>query len=153
MIVEGQGDTVYAAGAGSDPGGTIDLSALPEEPISRTAPGTEAGDAAVVVPPARTSTNATPAKPATAVKPPAAPSTTASLPAAKPAAKPVEAAPAGTGNGSFGVQLGAFSSRAQAESAWKALSGRFAFIGAHDKATEPVGTGDATLYRMQNGRA
>src|SRR3546814_12742457 len=100
MIVEGQGDTVYAAGAGSDPGGTIDLSALPEEPISRTAPGTEAGDAAVVVPPARTSTNATPAKPATAVKPPAAPSTTASLPAAKPAAKPVEAAPAGTGNGS-----------------------------------------------------
>src|SRR3546814_12683008 len=89
MIVEGQGDTVYAAGAGSDPGGTIDLSALPEEPISRTAPGTEAGDAAVVVPPARTSTNATPAKPATAVKPPAAPSTTASLPAAKPAAKQI----------------------------------------------------------------
>src|SRR3546814_436441 len=35
MIVEGQGDTVYAAGAGGDPGGTIDLTAIPEEPIAR----------------------------------------------------------------------------------------------------------------------
>src|SRR3546814_18727646 len=100
MIVEGQGDTVYAAGAGSDPGGTIDLSALPEEPISRTAPGAEAGDAAVVVPPARTSASATPAKTATAAKPPASQaSTTASLPPATPTAKPLASPPPRPGHG------------------------------------------------------
>lgn len=182
MIVEGQGDTVYAAGAGADPGGTIDLSALPEEPIARAMPGIEAGDVAIaalppsnaagvkpVVPaqtnlpkpvatapkPALTTSapKATPAGTATSKTVPITKSaaiTTPAKPAPLPAAKlPVVLPPARTGNGTFGLQLGAFSTKAKAESAWKMLSGRFAFVGALDKSVEPVGKGDATLYRLR----
>lgn len=171
MYVEGQGDTVYATGAGADPGGTIDLSALPEEPIARSMPGVESGDVGVTALPPSSAAKTPPSAgalapaakaadakaqtsilpPATkpvAAKPHAAPAVPAKPAANLPAAVPASVSP-GTGNGSFGLQLGAFSSRAKADAAWKALSGRFTFIGALNKSVEPVGKGDATLYRLR----
>ena len=180
MVVEGQGDTIYAAGAGVDPGGTIDLSALPEEPIARSAPGVEADDVAITQLPPSNAGNGQgakpqPAQPAPPAKPapPAAPAphattSNAVAPKAEPAkpaphkaeerkaqektvpAKPAaDAASAGTGNGSFGLQLGAFSSRAKAEAAWKTLSGRFIFLGALNKSVQPLTRDGATLYRLR----
>ncbi len=174
MVVEGQGDTVYAAGEGADPGGTIDLSAIPEEPVSRAGPAIETGDvAAAALPPSTAAKSAAPATTTTAIKPapataplpaakpaiptqiaraaPQKPSVSAAAPAAKPAsiAKPAMAAPSRTGNGTFGLQLGAFSNKAKADGAWKVLSGRFAFIAALQKSIEPVAKGDATLYRLR----
>lgn len=154
MMVEGQGDTVYAAGAGVDPGGIIDLSGIPEEPISRSAPGAEAGDVAVAVLPPSTAAQkavpqaAAPAKNAQTQQAPAKAAAPAPAAATVPA-KAVEAAPSRTGNGTYGLQLGAFSSKAKADSAWKALTGRFTFLGALDKSVEPVGKGDTTLYRLR----
>lgn len=156
MVVDGQGDTVYAAGAGDDPGGIIDLDALPEEPITRSTPGVEADDVAVAALPPSTAAKPAPSAPATKPQAPVATAKpTVVAPAvppkqvAIPAAKPVEAAPAATGNGTFGLQLGAFSSRARAESGWKSMSQRFAFIGALTKSIEPVGKGGSTLYRLR----
>lgn len=164
MIVEGQGDTVYAAGAGDDPGGAIDLSALPEEPVSRTAPGVEAGDVGIAsLPPSTAAHPATPAQPSkpapTAVPPKPVPNTatlpvktataTPPKPAAPVAKSPASAPPPSTGSGTYGLQLGAFSTRAKAESAWKAMSGRFTFIGALNKSVEPVAKGATTLYRLR----
>ena len=155
MIVEGQGDTVYAAGAGADPGGIIDLSGIPEEPISRSTPGVEAGDVAVTaVPPSTAVQKAAPqaaapaktAQPQTAAVKQAAPAPAVAAPAPVKAAA---AAPSRTGNGTYGLQLGAFSSKAKADSAWKSLTGRFTFLGALDKSVEPVGKGDQTLYRLR----
>lgn len=148
MIVEGQGDTVYAAGQGQDPGGTIDLTAIPEEPVAR-GPGAEAGDVAIAALPP--STAAKPGTPSAAPKPSATVAVPAPKPAPAPAATPKpaqSAAPAATG-GNYALQLGAFSTRANAESAWKSISGRFTFIGALGKSIEPVGKGDTTLYRLR----
>lgn len=168
MVVEGQGDTIYAAGAGNDPGGAIDLSALPEEPVTRTGPAVDTTEIAtanlppstaarpgVPVPQARPVPQ--PQKPAVAARPvqntTTLPVKTATAPLPKPAApaaRPAVApAPVATGNGTYGLQLGAFSTRAKAESAWKSLSGRFAFVGALNKSVEPVAKGAATLYRLR----
>ncbi len=94
MDVEGVGQTVYEAADGVDPGGDLDLGALPEEPMERPVavapvvatanlpgrPDVEAGDAAIVRPPV------------------AAPKVAAGIPASKsvataPAAKAVAAVP------------------------------------------------------------
>lgn len=174
MIVEGQGDTVYATGAGADPGGTIDLTAIPEEPVSRSGPAVDTSEIATAqLPP---SSAARPGAPATTPKAPA-PATVAKLPTAKPAApaqiaavvppktaviqlKPAAlppkaaapaAAPVSGGTGSYALQLGAFSSKAKADAAWKSISGRFAFVAALNKSVEPVGKGDTTLYRLRAG--
>lgn len=165
MKVEGEGDSVYAAGAGIDPDGTIDLTALPETPATR-APSVEAGDAKIVeLPPAAVPAKPAPkpvevskAPPANPPAPPAAPARpaqTATAPAApaKPALAPAPAAtaPAATAaaSGGYGLQLGAFSSQASAEAAWKTLSGRFGFLGSLGKSITATPSGGKTLYRLR----
>lgn len=194
MYVEGQGDAVYAAGAGVDPGGTIDLTRVAEEPIARATAGVEAGDVAIANLPASAPNEAAPAAKtvapqenvkvasqpvkvaekanvppntsaapavqerakaqasvttrlpqATAVEPSAPPAASKTVEAAKPA----ELAASRTGNGSYGLQLGAFSSRATADSAWKSLSGRFVFLGALDKSIEQIEVSGKKLYRLR----
>lgn len=158
MKVEGEGDSVYAAGAGIDPDGTIDLTALPETPAQR-APAVEAGDAKIVeLPPAAVSGRPAPkpvevskAPPATPPAAPAKPAQTATAPA-RPAPTPAPA-PAATaaaaGAGGYGLQLGAFSSQASAEAAWKTLSGRFGFLGSLGKSITATPSGGKTLYRLR----
>lgn len=167
MKVEGEGDSVYAAGAGIDPDGTIDLTALPETPATR-APAVEAGDAKIVeLPPAAVPAKpapkpvevskappanppAAPAKPASAAptRPAAAPVQTAAAPA-KPAPAPAAASPTAPAAGGYGLQLGAFSSQASAEAAWKTLSGRFGFLGSLGKSITATPSGGKTLYRLR----
>lgn len=164
MKVEGEGDSVYAAGAGIDPDGTIDLTALPETPAAR-GPAVEAGDAKIVeLPPAAVPgkpapkpvevSKAPPANPPAAPAAPAKPAQTAAAPA-KPAPAPTPA-PAATPSptvsatgGNYGLQLGAFSSQASAEAAWKTLSGRFGFLGSLGKSITATPSGGKTLYRLR----
>ena len=83
--------------------------------------------------------------------------------AAKPAAErsaaprpeapdvPADAAPA-QASGTV-VQLGAYANQAQAEAAWKALSGRFSALGSLTKIVVPYRTGDSSGYRLRAGAA
>ncbi|MDB5687168.1 MAG: Sporulation related protein [Rhizorhabdus sp.] len=140
----GSGDEiVYSASKGNEVDSTIDVSGAAEAPVNVDRPK----PAAPVPAPA----TAAPAKaPVTdaAVSPKVAP------PVAKPAPpkpKPVTVAPepAPAASGGSTVQLGAFSSEAKANAAWKTLSGRFSFLSGLTQSVVPVASGDKTLYRLR----
>jgi hypothetical protein len=167
LDVEGQDQTIYAAGEGEDIGSVIDQSALPEAPLPR--PGTEPapGLPTDLVPEgAREAVQAPmpvapppPLLPPQSVAPrPAAPAASAAKvvpppvaavpkPAAPAAAKPVAPPPA-TPAGKVGtVQLGAFSSAEKAEGAWAAMVARNPSLSSHR--IVPVEVGGKTLYRLR----
>lgn len=83
---------------------------------------------------------------------PEAPVTKAPAPAAQPKAAPAptpkQAAPAPAAGGGT-IQLGAFSSQASANNAWKALSGRFKYLAPLGQSVTPTTSGDRTLYRLR----
>ncbi len=130
MQVEGAGDVAYSASEGADVNSAIDLTAIPEAPVAQPE-----------APPVMQ------AAPAPKTKPPGAVAAKAPAPA-KPA--PVAAAPAMPA-GSGTIQLGAFSSEAKANAAWKSLSGRFSFLGGLASSVTPVSAGGNTLYRLRTG--
>jgi hypothetical protein len=120
MKVEGQGDAAFAASAGADVNAAIDISALPEAPL------TGAGSSRAEDAPAPHAD-----KPVAA----AAPAATAGAPA------PV--------TGGL-IQLGAFSSAAKANQAWKTLAARFAYLAPLTSSVTPVSSGSGgTLYRLR----
>ena len=124
MAVEGRGDTAFAASEGADPEGRIDMSAVPEAPVTATpvaASKAEAGRAE--------------AKMAEAVAPEAAPTPAATAPAPAP--------------GGTSVQLGAFSSNASAEAAWAALSGRFAALDALPHNVQGATVNGRSVFRLR----
>jgi hypothetical protein len=123
MKVEGEGGSAFAASEGADTKGNINVDAVPEAPV------TEAPKAA----------------PAPA---PAAPAPAAPKAAPKAAPAPAPAAPA-AGGGS--IQLGAFSSQAGANNAWKALSGRFKYLAPLTHNVTSAQVGGKTLYRLRAG--
>jgi hypothetical protein len=88
----------------------------------------------------RINTDAVPEAPVTQAPPPKAP--------APAAAEPMLKAPAPT-NAGPAIQLGAFSSQAGATNAWKALSGRFAYLAPLSHSIVPVAAGGKTLYRLR----
>jgi cell division septation protein DedD len=147
LAVEGQDQTIYAAGEGIDQGSVIDQSAVAEVPLPR--PGSEPppGLPTDLVPEGARETTQVPlpTAPPIATSPPLIiPPPTASTPkpVAPPAAKPVApAAKAGT------VQLGAFSSAEKAESAWAAMAARTPGLAGHK--VVPVEVGGKTLYRLR----
>lgn len=140
MQVEGQGDVAYSASEGADINSAIDLTALPEAPI--TEPNMPAG-----IEPAPVPVPAPKPKPvAIAAKTPP-PAKLAPVKAALAPVAPVETAPGGAGT----IQLGAFSSEAKANAAWKSLSGRFSFLGGLALSVTPVASGGSTLYRLRAG--
>jgi cell division protein FtsN len=156
MDVKGQGDSSYAASEGADPDGKIDLSAIPEAPIARDT-GKPAPQQAAAPAPAK------PAEIAKAVPAPT-PVKTVPLPASKPAPAPVakpevakatppkpakEEKAAAPSSGGAQIQLGAFSSEAKANEAWKSLSGRFGYLGALGKSIVPVTSNGKTVYRLR----
>ncbi|MFS0736061.1 SPOR domain-containing protein [Sphingomonas sp. 1P06PA] len=151
MQVEGQGDIAYAASEGASPDTGIDLSRLPEAPVKD---GMTSADA--VAPKSAPATAATqPAAPAPAPAPAKAqPAPAAKAPiavAAAPKAAPKAAAPAPAAASAAGgtIQLGAFSSEAKANAAWKSLAGRYAYLGALSPLVTPVTSGSNTLYRLR----
>jgi hypothetical protein len=125
MKVEGEGDTAFATSEGADPKGAINVDAVPEAPVSRT-PTPEPAPAP------------TPAPPVAAPKPAPAPAPTPRTPA-----------PAAPAAGGATIQLGAFSSQAGANNAWKALSGRFKYLAPLTQGVTSTQVGGKTLYRLR----
>ena len=119
MAVEGEGDSAFAATTGADPKGNIDTSAVPEAPVTK---GAQAKDEPLIKAP---------------------PPSNAGAPAATPPATPAPAA------GGASIQLGAFSSQAGANNAWKAMSGRFTYLSPLTHSVVPVTSGGKTLYRLR----
>jgi cell division septation protein DedD len=118
LDVAGESQTAFATSAGADPDAQIDMNAVSEAPVARPEPA-----------PKHLPSNETKEPvPDTATPPEAAP-----------------AAPTG-GSGSV-IQLGAFSSGAKAEAAWKALTARFGTLAAMTKIVTPVS--GSTLYRLR----
>jgi len=120
MKVEGKGDTAYAASEGADPKGVINVDAAPEAPVT--------------------------AAPSQQPAPAPAPATSKQQ---APAPAPVPARPAAPATGGATVQLGAFSSQAGANNAWKALSGRFKYLAPLTHSVVPATVGGKTLYRLR----
>ncbi len=176
MNVEGIDQTTYEAAGGVDPEGDIALDQMPEEPMARpvartpvrTAPQAAPGETiqpAVVTPPAP------PRPPETSalVKKPELP--VVKKPEPKPADKPKvvetpkpsknrladvlddvtpKTALPSSGGGSFALQLGAFSSNAKAEEAWKRFSGRFSYLAGLSKSIAKIDREEGgALYRLR----
>ena len=122
LDVAGDSQTAFATSAGADTDAQIDMNAVSEAPVARPEPKP-------AVQPAP--------EPAKMEKPP------------KPVAVKADTPPAASGSV---VQLGAFSSGAKAEAAWKALTTRFPALAAMTKIVVPVtnATG-GSLYRLRAG--
>ncbi|HEY0626264.1 MAG TPA: SPOR domain-containing protein [Allosphingosinicella sp.] len=123
MDVEGEGDTAFAASEGAEPQGRIDMSAVPEAPVA--------------MPPRQ--------KEEVGPPPPEKGPEGASREGAPPQVTPPPRAVAGGGT----IQLGAFSSEASANAAWKALFARFKYLQPLSYSVVPVKSGDKTLYRLR----
>lgn len=178
MEVESADATIYSAGSGYDPGGSIDLAAMPEEPVVRPAPtvpvpvpaassAAEVARRAAPSPPPAPQQQAAAAAPSPSLAPrgtietkptpkPKQPETVAIVPAkaveklkqTAPAPTPVQSADASSGAGTQ-LQLGAFSSEAKARAAWKTLSGRYGYIASLEPRVLPVERDGTTLYRLR----
>lgn len=175
MDVEGVGQTAYEAADGVDPGGDLDLGALPEEPMERPV----AAAAAPAIAPSSAQPPATVAGtvrapagsakatvPAPTVKPTAMLTTKAPVAKAPPVAaktdrlagldKQIDAAskpkavapPPATSSGTV-LQLGAFSSEAKAKAAWKSFTGRYGYLAGLEQAIAPLERDGKTLYRLR----
>lgn len=144
MAAPDAGETIYPTATGVDPGSSIDIGALAEEPLARpggAAPAAPAAGAPVdLLPPAATPealpqtvriepTKVVPPKPAGAAPEPAV-------------AKPV---------GTAALQLGAFSTKAAADAAWKTITARFTYLAGLDKRVDTLTRDGATLYRLRAG--
>ncbi|HEX8307999.1 MAG TPA: SPOR domain-containing protein [Allosphingosinicella sp.] len=123
MKVEGQGETAFDAAQGGTPNASIDTSAVAEAPVT-----------------------AQPKAQAPAEKEPAL--LQAPAPSNAPAAKADTPAPAAAGGGAT-IQLGAFPSGAAAEKAWKALSGRFAYLAPLSHSVVQANVNGKTYYRLR----
>lgn len=152
LKVDPTGAVAEHTGTGTDIDAPIDLSALPEQPV--TGPGSGTGASAPIQPHAAPAP-ATPAKapaPATVLPPPSAPVVTKPTPLPVPEVKPAPMQnlplPA-TSSGGGTVQLGALNSEAKAKQVWKAMSGRFAMLAPLTMSITPVKVGDNTLYRLR----
>jgi hypothetical protein len=135
LDVEGQDQTLYAAGIGIDETSNIDTASVPEEPLPR--PGT----AKDLLPPAM---QTAPLDRQSRENPP---ETTPDLPRKDPVLPPpvprkLVISPRSS------VQLGAFSSRERAEAAWAALVARHGLIGVSPQYSAIERDGK-TLWRLR----
>jgi len=158
-------------GTGNDIDSPIDLSKIPEQPI--TGPGSDQGQEPQNPPaaPPKASAPAAPGAPSAPATAPAAKApprpqlaynapTAASAPVVKapppapkpqtPAAPPRASTPAAAPSAGGGtIQLGALASEAKAKQVWKSLSSRFASLAPLNMSITPVKVGDNTLYRLR----
>jgi hypothetical protein len=123
-----------------------DYKVRPDQPGGMNATGegdTAAAASAGAEPKGRINTNAVAEAPI--ARPQPAPQAPAARPAPPPPTRP-QPAPAATGPT---IQLGAFSSQASANNAWRALSGRFGYLAPLGHSVVPVQSGGRTLYRLR----
>lgn len=140
-----EGIRVYRDTAQSE-GETPVLTPEPEQALPRPAPSLETpAPAGVTPPPAPKAAPLAPAAPAkTAPAPTPAPVAPAPAPKAAPAPTPAPAA----ASGSSRVQIGAFSSRQQAEQQYAAAASRYGSLSSGaSRHIEPVDSNGKTLYR------
>jgi cell division septation protein DedD len=138
MKVDGAG-TAATVSQGADPDAKINMAGAPEAPVK-----SPAATKVAAAEPAKA-----PTPPAAPAKPAAKPTALASKAPAKPAATTV-ALPAATAKLSGpAIQLGAFSSQASADAAWKSLSGRYASLGGLSKNVVAAPKGSGTVYRLR----
>ena len=178
MQVDGAGDTMYAAGAGANVGGELDPGALPEDPMARPGsagpqdllPPAAGASEVAAIPPAGAPPRTLPKPPVVAANPgSAAPAireaTRPPLDEARPpveqsaAAAPIKRLPKPPApvpgvvpvksSGSAALQLGAFSSSAKADAAWKDYSARFGYLAGLGKSVGKIERDGATLYRLR----
>lgn len=123
MKVEGQGETAFDAAQGGTPNASIDAGAVAEAPVTAQPKGQAPA----------------PAEKEPLLKAPA--------PSNAPAAKPDSPAPAAAAGAT--IQLGAFPSGAAAEKAWKALSGRFAYLAPLSHSVVQANVNGKTYYRLR----
>jgi hypothetical protein len=131
MKVDGQGDTKFAASQGVTSNASIDVSKMPEAPVTgqtAAAPRPAASGASRVV----------------AAVPARAGSLAPQAPAIAPRANPQGA----TGGGSV-VQLGSFPTESGASAAWGQLSKRFAYLAPLGKTVERAEVNGAATYRLR----
>src|SRR3546814_18718385 len=103
----------------------------------------------VAVPKGPVAAGGIPDTPGTKVGPPPAGGPAAQVPA-ETKRSPNRPLPAEGGAGAGAtIQLGDFSSQAGANSAWKALSGRFSYLAPLSHSVTPVESGGKTLYRLR----
>jgi hypothetical protein len=121
MTVEGQGATAFDAAQGGTPNASIDTEAVSEAPVT-----------------AQPKAQAPAAKAPPLLKAP--PPTNAPAPKA---GAPAAAAAGGT------IQLGAFPNPALAEKAWKAMSGRFAYLAPLSHNVVSAQVNGKTWYRLR----
>ena len=130
------------------PGG--DYKVRPDDPGGMTVEG-EGGTAqaasAGADPKGAIDTNRMAEAPVDKAAPPAAQPQQPQPKAPAPATPAPQPAPPAAGGAT--IQLGAFSSQAGATSAWKALSGRFAYLAPLTHSVVPVSSGGKTLYRLR----
>jgi cell division septation protein DedD len=160
-MVEGRGQTLFGTGEGVDPGGRIAVENLPEEPVARPEPvaplpataAGPAGAAGPAAPPAAPVDLLPPADKASdpphAALPPAprASAGAAARAVAQPA--PPQAVTSAPASGGTQLQLGAFSSQARAQEAWKLMGQRFSYLGGLAPAIVPTAHDGRTLYRLR----
>ena len=125
MKAEGQGGTAHAASEGQEPQGNLSMR-VPEAPV---APAQQ--------PRSQQQPQAQQPQPKAAPPQQAQPQ--------RPAAQPAQPQPAA----GPGIQLGAFSSQAAAQNAWRALSGRFRYLAPLSHSVTAVQTNGRTLYRLR----
>lgn len=131
MKVEGQGDSAFAASEGAEANGKIDLGATAETPVASG----KAGLAKLTgAPAAKVATTTLPASGGKLV-----------------AAPPTKAKVSGGATAVSGtlVQLGSFTSDAQASAAWVRLTKRFAYLTPLTKSVESAAVDGTTYYRLR----
>lgn len=149
-------EIVYSASKGNEVESVIDISGAAETPVNVDRPQPAPAVPTMATPAPAPAQKAAAPTPKPAVPAPRAAASVdeavvkqAAKPAPKPKPAPVAApTPSEPANGST-VQLGAFSSQAKANAAWKTLSGRFSFLSGLTQSVVPVQAGDKTLYRLR----
>lgn len=164
LTVEGTDQTIYSAGTGGDPNGTIDPSKAPEEPLARQTGVPAVGAPKELLPaavaPVAPAPAPVPVKVAVLPKPVAKPVAEVEAPKAAPKAaaipkpvvaevKPVAPTALKSANGTAAVQLGAFSTEAKAEAAWVRVSARHAELAGFQHRVTPLDRDGATLFRLR----
>ena len=138
-------EIVYSASKGNEVESVIDTSGTAETPVNVDRPQVAEAQPAVAPPP--TVSRSVPTAAAKPTAPVVAPPTP--KPVAKAPPKPAAPTPAPSSGGGGTIQLGAFSSQAKANAAWKNLSGRFSFLASLTQSVAAVESGDKTLYRLR----
>ena len=149
LDLEGGNQSAFEAAGGLDPGGDLNFDALPEEPIDRSA--LAAGARPAPPPAADPAEPAAPAEPAPkpALKPAPEPPVATKKPEVKTAPKNETKEPVADDGGSYALQLGAFSTQAKANEAWKNFTGRYSYLADLDKSVIALERDGAKLYRLR----